>query len=621
MKRTFLSFFFLTFTCSVFAQPVDLDSLFSWKADILPSEISPGTTGSIELTLTVAPSHIVYKNMTSVSVETPEGIQSHEPIFPETHSKVDPIDGEKKEVFVDTSVFHIPFSLADSVAPGSLTLTVTAKYQGCSPTMCFFPQTRKFPLTVQVIAKGDTASGSTPESQPAAESSTTAATQSVQPPQDSRAGFIQETPSGADSSTTPIKLKDFSPSDDYFARGYFITFLLVYFFGILTSFTPCVYPLIPITVTIFGARKTKNTFQAFTLAFTYVMGIAVMYSTLGYIAASTGAVFGQVMSNPWVMSFIALFFVAMGLSMMGLFELQLPSAFQAKLSQVGGEGYGSAFFMGLIAGIIAAPCTGPILAGILAYVATTGSITLGISLLLVYSLGLGTLFLVIGTYSGMIQRLPKSGGWMEGVKSVFAVVLFVCALYFLKNAFPILILNHVRDWAIFLISLVLLVSGILNGAFHLSIHAKEKSARLRKLSGIFACVVACYLPLGTYTPVGKGQVQWITNLEEGLALAQEQKKPVMIDFWAEWCTVCKEIDHETFHDEGVANELNRRFVAIQIDLTRDNTKEAQAMIQQFKINGLPLIVFYDSQGRIQENLRINEFVPPAEFLPLLQGIR
>lgn len=594
MKRNLFIATVVLSTVLSFAQPVDMDSLFSWKVSLPESSIAQSASGTIELTLTVAADHIVYENMTRVSVEDSEGFQAGEPIAPEAHTKLDPTDGIEKKVFSDTAVFRIPFTIAPDAPIGEMTIEVTAKYQGCSQTLCYFPQTRKFSLVLRVIESNEAALSSPSQS--------------------------LTTGSEVKTKTPSVPLQDLSRQSDYFARGYFLTFLFVYMLGIATSFTPCVYPLIPITVTIFGARKTKSTLHAFSLASAYVLGIVIMYSALGYIAAVTGAIFGQFMSNPWVMGGIALFFTAMGLSMLGLFELQLPSSFQARLSRVGGEGYISATGMGLIAGVVAAPCTGPVLGGILAYIATTGNTTLGISLLAVYSLGLGTLFLVIGTYSGMIQQLPKSGGWMEGVKSVFAVILFVCALYFLKNAFPVFKLDHVRDVAIYVITAILLFAGITNGAFHLSIHAENKSERIRKISGVLACVAALYLPLGTSVPLGEGQVNWQTDIEAGLALAQEQNKPVMIDFWAEWCTICKEIDRYTFHDKSVAEVLNERFIVIKIDLTRDDTEEAQATIQRYKIHGLPLIVFLDSSGKELEGKRINEFVKPEDFLEILINI-
>lgn len=589
MKRYTYSLIFISFVAPAFAQFVDMDSLFSWSVNLDRETIAPGEKGEIEFTLTVAANHIVYEQMTSVSVESAPGLQTEAPIQPESHTKIDPIDGKEKKVYTDTVKFRLPFAIAKDASAGDMQLTAIAKFQGCSKTMCYFPQTKKFPLVLKIAA---------------AASSAPSVIQAATP-----------------ESTTPVSLQDSSQTSDYFARGYFLTFLLVYFFGILTSFTPCVYPLIPITVTIFGARKTKNTLHAFSLAATYVLGISVMYSALGLFAAATGAVFGQLMSNPWVMSAIALFFIAMGLSMLGLFELQLPSSFQSRLSQVGGEGFLSAFLMGLIAGIVAAPCTGPVLAGILAYVAASQNLALGTSLLFVYSLGLGTLFLIVGTYSSMIQRLPKSGGWMEGVKSVFAVVLFVCALYFLKNAFPILHLNHTRDWAIYGITLILLVSGVANGAFHLSLHSKNRLERIHKLTGVVACTAALYLLAGTQAPVGAGQVNWIANMEEGLTLAKESNKPVVIDFWAEWCAVCKEIDHYTFHDEAAAAALNERFVCIKIDLTSDSSAEAQQLIQKYKINGLPLIVFYDSQGKLLEDKRINQFIDSKDFINHIKSIQ
>ena len=208
---------------------------------------------------------------------------------------------------------------------------------------------------------------------------------------------------------------------------------VVFVGGILTSLTPCVYPLIPITVSIFGARQGVSRLKGAALSSVYVLGMAVMYTGLGIGAALTGKAFGHVMANPWVIGTVAGVFILFGISMLGAFELNVPTGLQTRLSQVGGEGWGGAFAMGLVSGVVAAPCTGPILGGVLTYVATTQNVVLGGALLFTFSIGMGLLFFVIGTFA---VSLPKSGNWMDAVKSVLAVVMFVVALYFLKDVIP-----------------------------------------------------------------------------------------------------------------------------------------------------------------------------------------
>lgn len=217
-------------------------------------------------------------------------------------------------------------------------------------------------------------------------------------------------------------------------RGLLGTLITVFFAGVLASLTPCVYPLIPITVGVFGAREADSKGQALALSLTYVVGIGITYSILGLIAASFGTVFGGLMQSPWVLGAIALLFVVLGLTSLGVFELKLPSNIQTRLSQTGGAGYAGALTMGLVAGVIAAPCVGPVVAGILLYVAQQGSLALGGLLLFDFSMGLGLLFVVLGTFSGLINKLPSSGAWLDGVKAIFGVVFFGVALYYAQFA-------------------------------------------------------------------------------------------------------------------------------------------------------------------------------------------
>ncbi len=417
------------------------------------------------------------------------------------------------------------------------------------------------------------------------------------------------------------------------SQGFLLTLLLVYVFGLLTCLTPCVYPLIPITISIFGAREAKTKFEALSLSATYVLGMAVMYSSLGFFAAMTGAVFGQYMSNPWVIGVIAAIFIALGASMLGAFDFQIPSFLQERLGQAGGHGYGSAFVMGTIAGIIAAPCTGPILAGILLYVATEGNPYFGFILLFTYSFGLGTPFLLLGVFSSLLANRPQAGGWMESVKSVFGIIMFVAALYFLKNVFPALREPLYHSIWTYLNAGLLLLGGFALGAVHYSFHTGTREQKFQKATGILLCSIALYLTAASWTdgktsgwmPTNSRQstapdlVKWTHDLDVGLNRARREDRPVLIDFHAEWCEICKEIDADTFHDPNVAKAL-KRFVCIKVDLTK-KTKENQAIQKEYSILGLPIIEFLDSNSKRIPNKRITGYIGPEDFLKHIADIK
>ncbi|MBN1946651.1 MAG: thioredoxin family protein [Bradymonadales bacterium] len=220
--------------------------------------------------------------------------------------------------------------------------------------------------------------------------------------------------------------------------GFLITFGLVFLAGILTSLTPCVYPLIPITISIFGARQAATKREGFTLSLVYVGGIVVTYVTLGVVAAAVGGFVGRAFQNPAVLIAIGALFVILGFSNVGLFELRLPGGLQDRLSGKGGKGYAGALVMGLVAGIIAAPCVGPWLAGILVFIADTGNILLGTLYMAAFALGMGQLFLLLGTFTSLITRIPKSGGWMDRLKVIFGTIFVVVGLYFLAMVLPVM---------------------------------------------------------------------------------------------------------------------------------------------------------------------------------------
>ncbi len=409
------------------------------------------------------------------------------------------------------------------------------------------------------------------------------------------------------------------------AEGSLVAFAVAFAGGVLTSLTPCVYPLIPITVSIFGAKKSRSRPQAMALSGLYVLGIAATYSALGASAALTGKAFGTAMQNPLVLVVVAVVFLAMAASMFGAFELQLPASLQAKLSTVGGAGYAGAFAMGLVAGLIAAPCTGPVLAAALAYVATQGSVAYGVGIMFVYALGIGLLFFIIGAFS---VSLPKSGPWMETVKSLFGVALLAMALVYLKDLFPSVKSIFSPSPTAALAAAAAAALGILLGALTRSFH--DAQDRLAKGVGVALVVLGVVYANGVGSArareAAKSEgIAWLVNQEvEGIAQARAEKKPIVIDFWGDWCAACKELDHTAWSDPRVREEL-KRFVAIKMDNSiekMDDPKQAKAVddaMAKYGIVGQPTVVFIDANGREPGTERVTAVIDGNEMLKRLRA--
>ncbi len=335
------------------------------------------------------------------------------------------------------------------------------------------------------------------------------------------------------------------------AEGSVLAFAVAFAGGVATSLTPCVYPLIPITVSIFGARKAGSRREAIALSGLYVLGIAAMYSALGVGAALTGKAFGSVMQNPWVVGFVALVLAAMAASMFGAFDLQLPPAWQARLNGVGGAGRAGAFAMGLVSGIIAAPCTGPVLAAALTFVAAKGSVAFGFSIMFVYALGMGLLFFLIGAFS---VSLPKSGPWMDTVKSVFGVALLAAALVFLANALPGTrpLFSATRSAAF--AAAAVAAAGVLLGALHGAFQGPTLRSAAKAL-GVVLLVGGIVYATGAAGARERRRAAlefaWLHEEQAALARAKAEGRPVIIDFWADWCVACKELDRTAWSDPRV----------------------------------------------------------------------
>jgi thiol:disulfide interchange protein DsbD len=420
-------------------------------------------------------------------------------------------------------------------------------------------------------------------------------------------------------------------------KGSSTAFLLVFLGGLLTGFTPCVYPMIPITIAVIGARTSGtqafgtqafgtqafgNKLGGFVLSLFYVLGIALTFSVLGMVAAKTGALFGSAMNHPIVTILVAAIFFLMGLSMLGAFVMQMPPALASKLRAKKRKGFIGTFFTGMIAGLVVSPCISPLLVVILTWVAKRGSLMLGFGLLFSFALGLGVLFIVIGTFSGALRTLPKSGPWMKLIESGFGILLITLAVMFLK---PILSqFLYTCLWAVYLVFL-----GTFLGAFTSLDKGNGRRQKTLKAVAVLLVIIGSILLFYAVTvqcqktvPITETKsvvlqhegIAWIFSESEALQQVRVSGKSILMDFFAEWCTACRELDEKTWPDESV-QKLAAGFVPLKLDMTKKN--EATSKIQKkYNILGMPTVILMSAEGK--EFGRFAGFKPPKEVAEFLR---
>jgi len=445
------------------------------------------------------------------------------------------------------------------------------------------------------------------------------------------------------------------------SRGLAVFLLLVFGFGILMSLSPCIYPMIPITLAVIGGQsQEKGIARGLVMSVTYVLGMALVYALIGLVVATVFSGLTAFMQSPVVVGPIALLLVVLAFGMFGAFELQAPQFLRDKLQGPGGSnrsGLIGVFFMGMVAGLVASPCVGPFLNALLLVIATTGDWLLGFVSLFVFGLGMGLLLIGVGTFPALLGSLPQAGGWMDTVKKGMGLLLVAMAFWFVR---PSIFLPEAVFYP--LVGTAAILVAVFMGAFDPLVANGQWWDRTRKGLGIIVLVAGLYLlggsflsygllmpsPLaahvsesvtatgnaGTPQPVAvttstlPAKVQWqkvATGHEVTAFLAARQAeaksagKPMMIDFWAAWCVYCKKLDKAVWNVPEVVAE-SQRFVTVKIDATAPDDQEMANIKEQWSVAGLPRVVFIDSRGEFLPG-RSTGFVPAPKMLEIMQGIR
>ena len=393
--------------------------------------------------------------------------------------------------------------------------------------------------------------------------------------------------------------------------------------GLGLAFTPCVLPMLPLlSAIVIGQNQRPNMWRAFALSFVYVQGMALTYTLLGLVVAAIGLPFQVALQHPYVMIGLSIIFVLLALSMFGVFTLQLPSSLQTKLSLLSQQqkagALGGVFLMGMIAGLVASPCTSAPLSGALLYVAQSGDLFTGAITLYLLALGMGVPLILITLFGNKI--LPKSGMWMETVKKLFGFVMLALPVFLISRILP-------DEWTPRLWAM-LGTAFFIWFAFQMP---KNGTGWVFRILFLVAAMISVK-PLQTWvwgetsTPsavenkvvshVEFKKVKSEAELQQ--ALAENNKSLVMLDLYADWCVACKEFEKETFSDPRVQKTFGDMLL-LQVDMTK-NSEENRALMTKYKVLGLPTILFFNRDGKEIEGSRVNGFMPPVEFLQWIQKI-
>ncbi len=558
---------------------------FVVSSTVEPQSASPGDTVNLHVDFKLAEGVHLYKDKIAFTWEELEGVVPAQPTLPPADTIPDLFDNSGASVIeVYDRAVTITVPLRTTAAPGTnAVLRGTVKYQGCTDTLCFAPMNEPFSFTIPVRKVPVTTGSQRPYTEPA-----------------------------------PPAIPTQEPVD----RGFFLRILMAFGVGILISLTPCVYPLIPVTAAIVaGSRKEGESSVANALARSamYVLGLSIIYATLGVLSASLGSAFSRWLKTAWVLIPVAIIFVLLALSMFEVITIQMPGFITRRVSgRRSGKTLGGVFVLGLVAGVVATPCIAAPLAGMLTFIATTGNRLLGFWMLFALAWGMGLILIVVGTVSS--SALPKAGPWTLWIRRLLGFVMLWAAAYFLQ---PVIGVQAYRVSTAVVIVAATVFLGMLDALSDKSGFAD----RLKQTVGILAIIFAALLLLDSAgvlkdrradgLPAG-GAAEgspFVSADSAALERALASGRPTVVEFYAEWCTQCKKLEKETLSAPPVREALSG-MNKLRLDYERN-----AALQLKYNVIGVPTVLFFDTHGREMPNLRISGFVGQDEILAAIEQTR
>lgn len=581
------------------------------KATAAPLTLAAGARTEALVTLEIAAGWHVNANPpspdylipTTVALRGADGLTPGRTSYPAGEPVKLAFDENPLSVYSGQVTLKVALAAAPTAANGTRALAGSVRFQSCNDEVCLAPAS--VPFTLEVTVTGGGARGAAPP--PAAEATLPDTAGAVAA--DSAAGSTVADTSvpGGGGEAAGVQSEASRRLLGALEKGGLWWFLALFLGGLALNLTPCVFPMLGITVSVFGARRRERPLKVLAHAVAYVLGIAVTYSVLGVVAALTGGLFGSALQNPLVNVGLGLLFVVLSLSMFGLYEMQPPAWV---LQRLGGADAGSLlgiFLSGLAVGIIAAPCVGPFVVAVLALLAQRGDALFGFQTMFAMSLGLGLPYLFLALFSNLIQSLPRSGDWMLWVKKVFGVLLAAIGLYYaLIGLAP-----RLAQWVL---PAALVLGGLYLGFVDRHGSAKRGFRAFKRTLG----AVAVLAGIPVVMMLRAEGIRFQPYDEAAVQAALAAGRPVMLEFSADWCVPCHELDRSTFTDRRVITR-SRDFAVFKVDLTRYDSPGSKTLRTRYGVTGVPEILFFTRNGEVR-GARVIGFIPPEPFLERLEMV-